>query len=79
MKCPNGCGELIDIEKPAEVFTDPNIYGYIPEWDMKNVAQECVFCYQILKICPKCGFVETYELTEVQWNRINEKQKKEDI
>jgi len=72
MKCANGCGELVELGKPTEIMTDPELYGYIPTFDRDEAAEQCIFCTQILRICPKCGYAEIRELTEAEWNRARE-------
>jgi len=72
MNCPNKCGELIKIEKPTEVFIDTEIYSFISSSDIPSVEDTIIFCQQIHIICPKCGYYEVEELTENEWNKMNE-------
>ena len=71
-KCENGCGDMIKIEKPATIFIDLEIMAYVSDYNRVKVAEEIVFCTKILRICPKCGYVETFNLTENQWNKEQE-------
>lgn len=60
MKCPNNCGELVEIEKPCFVPVEPDLISFIPTSDRDDYAA----CYLIKKVCPVCGYYEADELNQ---------------
>jgi len=59
LKCLNGCGEMVHIEKPAMVMIDMEAIDYVPE----EARTSIVICKLIHHICPKCGFTVSQSLT----------------
>jgi len=64
--CPNHCGPLLTLEKPATVFIDPDAFTSLSD----DFKKEVTFLTTIHKICPKCGFYESTEHTFEQWERM---------
>jgi len=67
-ECPNKCGELIELEKPALVPPTEDALSYLEM--TKDVEGDKCFYQIIRRICPKCGYHEGAELTEEQFVKM---------
>jgi len=71
-KCPNGCGSLVTIKRPAWIPWDD--VSELPE-PLQNTVTACVL---IRQICPECGYVVTDELNLKQCEEYLSKEKSDE-
>jgi len=71
MICLNGCGDLVEIKKPAWVLIDMEFLDYLPA----EVKTRITICTLILKICPNCGFTVSRHLNINEWQEFIKERK----
>lgn len=72
--CPNGCGELVEIQSPPAIDTEfyREYYGHIKAVARAQGAQtegieNVGVAVLVESICPTCGFVRSKDLTEKEF------------
>ena len=71
MKCPNNCGDLIELEKPALVAPTEDAVDLMEQSplfiDDPEPKKERRLYIAIYRVCPKCGFHEESAITEQEF------------
>jgi len=75
MKCPNKCGELIELKKPALIPPTEDALDILQDSLNREAFKDAdkSFYQAIDRICPTCGYYEVRDLTEQEFIQINEK------